>query len=177
MTALAAIDQNAFRQRVEQHIINSFASLLSDDQFAALVDAQIRAFFETPGPWTLENVRSSGYSVDNLYKLNMPATPFQMMVWQYVKPRAAERLKDYFDDKGRSAIDQFLDELLAIPEFGEGQRARVEKLMLAMTASLFADLARSVSANVKMGMTNAANQANMPELANKIGQSWFGDGT
>lgn len=162
---LAKIDTNALRDRVAAQVTNSFGMLIPEEQFSAMVEAQIKAFFETPTSLIFER---NGYS-DTYTIKGGQVTMFQMMVWNRVRPMVEVKLLEYMNEgEGKKALDGFLKDLFEAREFNEQQVMGVQRLMIAMTAGLFDQLGTQAVLNFKSSLANAANNAMMPQLADEI---------
>lgn len=173
-TAVTAPDfsGDAFRRRVADHITQTFGSLLPEDQFRALVDAQVKFFFDTPREFTFKTEdiidKSRGYNdkIGTRLLLNTKITPFQQMVWELVKEHVSERLKQYFADGGNSEIEKYLNQWTALKEFKDHQIADVNKLALAMVARAFADQFNLGVNTVRNEMALKFQAAGMPDVSN-----------
>jgi hypothetical protein len=176
-TDVIAFDQSAFRKRVADHINDTFAALIPPEQFQAMVDAQVKEFFETPRAFDVRDVQSwdtdrwgNRQNIVTRKQLSAPITPFQQMVWSVLHEIVGSKLAEYMKDKDRCALDKFVAEMFELKQFGDQQIATAEKLMIAMAASMFTSLITSATEQTKQGMANAAQRANMPELATNIWQ-------
>jgi len=164
---LAKIDTNALRDRVAAQVTNSFGMLIPEEQFSAMVDAQIKAFFETPTTLTFE--RGGGYNSDTYTLKGAQVTMFQMMVWNLVRPMVQAKLQEYMNQgEGKKALDGFLKDLFEAKEFNDQQVMGVQRLMVAMTAGLFQQIGQTAVMNFQSSLANAAMNSQMPQLANEI---------
>ena len=163
---LAKIDTNALRGRVAAQVTNSFGMLIPEEQFSAMVDAQIKAFFETPTTLTFE--RAGAYSDTYVIK-GGKVTAFQMMVWNLVRPMVEVKLLEYMDEgEGKKALDGFLKDLFEAKEFNDQQVVGVQRLMIAMCAGMFEQMGVQAVLNFKSSLAHAAGNAGMPQLASVI---------
>jgi hypothetical protein len=163
-TLPATLNVEALKTRVQDHITGTFGSLIPDEQMHAMINASIRAFFDTPEDFTFEKVQNNGYGADS-YKLKTKITPFQMMVWDIVKPIAQQRLSDYMKEGGGNPLDAFLKEFLGNKDFQDQQVMGTQRLMIAMCVSLFDQTALNSTLNFKSALAQSLERSGYPQIA------------
>jgi len=160
---LSTINVQDFRKRVEEHVVNTFGSLIPEDQFRALVDAQIKAFFETPVNLEFATV-NTGYGSSGTYALKSPITPFTAVVWAKVHQIVATQLSSYLTSKD-SRVEAMIAELVRVPEVGDTHMTEAQRLMLAMAGTMFVNVMRAASRDAAANIALAFRNQNMPDLA------------
>lgn len=176
MTALATIDQNAFRKRVEDHILNTFGSLIPEDQFKAMIDSQVKDFFDTKQVIQVverqEEVKDTrGYysGTRKWMELSVPITPFQQMVWSVLMKLVDEKLNQEFSpDNKDNPVNKFLHELFHLPEFESNQVMTTQRMMIALAGSFFEKHLQSVGYDAKQSIAQALYRVGLSEAANSI---------
>ena len=96
MSSLQPFDPNTFKQRVHDHIVSTFGSLIPPEQFEMMVNAQVKAFFEDEREWTLKQDGHYGHN----FNVNMRVTPFRQMVWERVRKEVNDQLDKQFAEGG-----------------------------------------------------------------------------
>lgn len=174
MTQVQEFDPHAFKNRVKAHITNSFGSLLPEAQFTAMIEAEIKEFFETPRELIFEELNRSGWSQGEKIAIKSALTPFQQMVWRELTKLVSARLDKYMkDDNTLNPINKMLDELFTIPEFEDHQVLTAQKMMLAMAGQFFSAQLNSVGRDAKNSIAYAFQNAGMPDIAYKINEHQF----
>ncbi len=164
-TAIAKINTTDFRTRVQDHIINTFGTLLPEEDFKKLVDEQIAEFFNSDTQLVIEKSDRYGYDTE----LVASVTPFQRMVWQQLTPLVKERLTAYMaDDNVKNPINKLLDTLFSVPEFEKQQVLTAQDLLMKMAAAMMAHNLQMTKMEIKSSVSSALLKANMPEVANRI---------
>jgi hypothetical protein len=144
MTGELAVMQNAFQERVKNHMKDVIGTLIPDEQFAKMVNDEIKAFFETPVQFTWES--GSGYRSDQTLKTNI--TPFRQMVWSKVKPIVESELQKWFDGEQEKQFREFVAEMIGSEAVKEGTALSTQKLMMVMAGQMFYQCA--TQANMQM---------------------------
>lgn len=135
--------QGEFQERVKNHIKDTFVSLIPEEQFAQMVNAEIKAFFEDPTEFIWE---SGGYNSPE--KLKAKITPFRQLVWRQVKAIVESELLKWFAGDQEAQFREFVQELLGTETVKEGTALTVQKLMIVMAGQMFYNCA--VQANMQM---------------------------
>jgi hypothetical protein len=174
MSALANIDQNAFRQRVEDHITNTFGTLIPNDQFAALVDAQVKSFFETKETIRVreyETTKPGGHWNDKitLQSLTWDFTPFQQLVHATLNELVKKRLAEHMADTNESnPINVFIASMLKSAVFEGHQLKTVQEMMLALAAKQFEFVFNAAHRDSKAEIGMAFARAGYSDLSNAL---------
>lgn len=159
----ATLDVNALKTRVQDHVVGTFGALIPEDQFKAMVDAAIKQFFDDARDFEYV-VTESGYNHSRL-KLQTKITPFQQMVWEIVKPIVKTRLDEYMKEGGGNPLDEFLKEFMGQKDFQDQQVMGVQRLMIAMCASIFAQAGEQSVLNFKTSLACALDNAGYPQIS------------
>ena len=164
------IDEETFRKRVKEQIINTFGSLIPDDQFAKMVDEQIKAFFESSVEMTLAELpQQGGYYGSKRQKLSSPVTPFQQMVWLQLMKLVEVRLNAYMSDTNTThPITTMLDKLFKLPEFENHQALTAQQMMLAMAGQFFESQLRMSGVQAKNSVATVFINSGMPDIGSRI---------
>jgi len=82
-------DQDALKKRVSESVSSSFGMLIPAEQWQAMIDREVKAFFDTEIKYeftkAVSDNRSSWSSGPDVYALRMGITPFRQMVWAKVQ--------------------------------------------------------------------------------------------
>jgi hypothetical protein len=168
MSALQAIDQNAFRKRVEEHITNTFGSLIPEAEFAKLVDAQVKDFFETAREYTITERRSpGGYGAPDIKAMNIHVTPFQQMVWAVLQEILEKQLKEHLRGEN-SAVSKLIQDLIEMPAVDGVQLSVAQQCMLKMAGALFGESIQIAGTNARHQIAQVFLNNNMPDIGFKI---------
>lgn len=151
---LQVFDADALKRRVAESVAASFGMLVPQQQWDALVEREVKAFFEEPVTWNLAEERIY-YGQAGVSVLKVATTPFRLLVWQQVAKLAREEISKVLDSgklrtwaaDGTSGAEQKLGELL---------EKKLEQLAPLMVAAFFrqemALVADSVKNNIRQDM-------------------------
>lgn len=170
MSALQAIDQNAFKKRVADHITNTFGALIPEEQFQSMVDAQVKEFFETTREFRVserQEQNKGGYGTHTVYCLNEHITPFQHMVFSILRDKIESALVTHLNAKD-SPISKLLRDLVEVPVVGEIQLTVAQKVLLQMAGKMFAQVTEAAGHDARQQIARVFIQNNMPDIGFKI---------
>lgn len=163
MSALAQIDVNSFKERVKDHVINTFGALIPPEQFEGMVNAEIHAFFNSTQEMTITTVQSSGYG-GRSEAMKTGVTPFRAVVWATLLTMVGPQLDKFFKSE-HSPVEKMLKELIEMPEMQEHQSSQAQKLMMGMAAMMFQNVMRAANFNATASIANALRNQHQHDLA------------
>lgn len=164
-TDLQAIDVSDFKKRVQDHVVNTFGSLIPPQQFEALVNAEIKAFFEQTVSFEVSRVHSEwGRNIDS-FKTAM--TPFRAVVWAKTQQMAQEAMRDFFNGP-HAPVRKILDELTQLPEIQGQQLSQAQQLMLAMAGVMFKNVMLSANESSLMTLIQRLRDQGQHDVANAL---------
>jgi len=163
------INTTDFKQRVKDHVINTFGSLIPEDQMVKMIDAEMMDFFNTPTQIKFQ-VSNLGYNRQEV-SLELPSTPFKQLVWTTLVPMVQQRLRTYFTANAKH-LDELLTELIAPldgdPELGKVHHAKLDSILQQMTRTLFRDMIEGAIRETKRSIANNLNANDMPGVAEAV---------
>lgn len=171
MSELTNINQVDFKKRVTEHVINTFGSLIPEDQFKSMVDAEITAFFNTPVMFSLAEAPQKKYSYygaspETQQQLNVPITPFRQMVWAELRKLVNVRLESYMSDtNATNPVNKLLDSLFSIQEFEQHQVMTTQQLMLAMSGQMMRQVMKTASVDARQAIAQVFRDQGYHDLA------------
>lgn len=163
----ATLDASALKNRVQEHVTNTFGMLIPDEQFKATVDGAIKEFFELPRELAYEEGRI-GYSDRYETKLKTKITPFQQMVWMILVPIVRKRLDEYMAEGGGNPVDKFITDFFGQKGFEDQQIMSMQRLMIAMCASMFESAGKQQLMDFRFALGNSLSNQGMPEIATAV---------
>lgn len=102
-------DPNALKQRISDGVRTAFGMMIPDEQFQALVEKEIAAFFDEDGlDYVFEEVdkNPSSYNSSKYERLKARVSPFRLLVWKAVSEECVTRIKALTEDpEFKSRID------------------------------------------------------------------------
>lgn len=108
--AITPFDPDALKKRVSETIQASFGALIPEATWQAMVDKEVKAFFEEPGvEWVVAEKHSGGYGSQNTtYTLQSKMTPFRRMVWVRVSELCKAKIDNLLTgDTLRSHVNNY----------------------------------------------------------------------
>lgn len=161
--ALTSI-QGEFQERVKNHIKDTFVSLVTEAEFARMVNAEIKAFFEDPSQFNWE---PGGYSRSE--SLSLKITPFRQLVWSRVKTIVESELHVWFYGDQEKHFREFVKELLGSDSFKDGASLNVQQLMTVMAGRMFYNCAVQANMQMRSDLQGIfARQGLPPSLVNEL---------
>ncbi len=105
---IAPFDPDALKKRVSETIQASFGALIPEATWQAMVDKEVKAFFEEPGAeWVVAQINGS-YQRDALHTLQSKMTPFRRMVWEKVQGLCSAKIEAVLNnDTLRGYVDNW----------------------------------------------------------------------
>lgn len=166
MSAALTTAQSQFQERVKNHIKDTFVSLIPEEEFARMVDAEIKAFFENTVDYTWE---AAGYRDTEKLKISM--TPFRQMVWSKVKPIVEAELQNWFAGPQEAQFREFVKEMIGSDTLKNGTALTVQQLMVVMAGQMFYQCAAQANMQMRSDLQTIFYRAGMPgnllaEMAN-----------
>lgn len=96
--AIAPFDPDALKKRVSETIQASFGALIPEATWQAMVEKEVKAFFEDPGAeWVVTQINGS-YQRDALHTLQTRMTPFRRLVWEKVQGLCKAKIEELLTD-------------------------------------------------------------------------------
>ena len=109
-TTIAPFDPDALKKRVSETIQASFGALIPESTWQAMVDKEVKAFFEEPGAEWIVEKRGDGRwnSTDTITTLQSKMTPFRRMVWEKVQELCKAKIESLLNgDTLRGYVDNY----------------------------------------------------------------------
>lgn len=160
-TVIAPFDPDALKKRVSETIQASFGALIPEATWQAMVDKEVKAFFEDPGAeWTITTINAS-YQRDALAILQSKMTPFRRMVWEKVQELCKAKIEALLNgDTLRGYVDNYS---------GPDGRTTIVELSNYMEAKLV-EIAPKMAVTFFRGAFGAAVEQAKNEIRNEIAQ-------
>ena len=155
---LQVFDADALKKRVAESVAASFGMLVPQQQWDALVEREVKAFFEEPVQWKLSEER---YYADSTNVLKVATTPFRLLVWERVAKLCREEISKALDSgklrtwaaDGTSGAEQKLGELL---------ERKLEQLAPLMVVHFFRAEMATVAEDLKNNIRHEMNERRFP---------------
>lgn len=139
-----------FKDVMREKILAAFVDLIPQEQFDKMLEAEIKAFFETPDFLTIQQTTlevpnprynpTDRWSEPNLKKecfvFGNKMTPFRQMVWTVLHNELTPKIKTIVDDEKSQtnvALEAWLKEQ-AMPQLKESNTSLFTHLALGMSA-------------------------------------------
>lgn len=99
-----------FKERVSKSVRANIGMLIPEDEFDALVQEEVKSFFEEQHEHIVAEKETSGWKskkrIIEAYKM----TPFRKMIWDEVKSQMKDKVKENFEESEvAKAVDSFWD--------------------------------------------------------------------
>lgn len=166
MNALANINVQDFKQRVQDHVLNTFGSLIPQEQFEQMVNAEIKSFFEGKTEIQITKVESS-YSSGRVEALKTNLTPFRAVVYAAVLKMVGSQLDTFFTSE-HAPVKKMIQELIEIPELQEAQVSEAQRLMMAMAGMMFKNVMENANLQATYSLAQAFRNRNMWDIADIV---------
>lgn len=165
----------SFKDKLRERILSQFADLIPPEQMEALINAEIKAFFETPQLLTVQSTKveidnpsyepGKGHGWNNERKIQREClafgshmTPFRQMVWTCLHDHLSPILRSELE-KSESSIRKELDSWVtmdATPDLNSACRVQMSQLANTMAATMLSGVLKSAAQtahyNMKMSL-------------------------
>ena len=132
-------DANALRQRVADTVKTTFGMLIPEEQWKAMVEREVKAYFEEEAMWSIiEQPKGNRYDSPTFEHVTRKITPFRVAVWEavhvVVKPMLHELLNE---DSIKAQIHHHNGYIPTSATIGEKLKPILESLVPQMANEMF----------------------------------------
>jgi|SRR5271170_380828 len=141
------INMETFKKRVSDTVVAQFGSLIPEEQFTAMVDKEIKAFFEVEALQTISPKTDSWGHQTKEHELTTKCTPFRAIIWRQLFDLVAKRFEGIHHDLEFRVSQQW-----GVPGFENQAKIELseelEKRLVAHTPKMMAELLRNIYGGV-----------------------------
>lgn len=163
--ALQEFDPKALQEKVSSVTKNAMFTLMPDEQFEALVQKEIKAFFEEESKKVEITKQHSGYNQPNRFSVAATVTPFRAMVWSILVQEYSTKLAEFKEsEQWKTGLTQVWEGNKQVWEgtLDEAMQKRFEAMSLNMAQSMFQNMMLSAVEQIKLQMVNNPAEFGMP---------------
>ena len=156
------------QERITETVRTNFGMLIPDDQFQALVQREIQAYFDeaTEVNWVTERSDNRGYFSNNdLLKIKLKMTPFRFQVWSEIRKLMDSKIEMLFNTELSATTTQVCDnygnqtmEAYLSDRMEKMLQKLAPKMAEQMFSVMFVDAVNAVKADLKNELANSMQQ-------------------
>jgi len=163
-----------FKEVMRENILKTFMGMIPQEKIDALVEAEVKAFFETEMILTIEQTKitvdnpnyqtTSGQWNNSDRKMTKEClafgskmTPFRQLVWSTIHEAIAPKLKALVHDSN-SEVNKELNKWLleqVKPEINANFQSMFTQTAVAMSSTMFTRAMKEATVNSNLGMMNS----------------------
>ena len=148
----------AFKERVAESVRASFGMLIPEEDWQAMVDKEVKAFFEDTKTHFELIDKHNGYvgygSASKKVLVAEGLTPFRVLVWEQLHKLVKPKITEYFNTH---------EDWMTCPEFETGQAALSDMLEKKLD-----DMVPLLVKSMFKGLIHAAKNEMVSDLNNRI---------
>lgn len=168
---VAVFDQEALKKRVTETIQTQFGMMIPEKEWTALVEKEVKAFFEAEGADLLigeerEDIRKTGYYAERVKTtVRCACSPFRAIVWDYLREITRTKVETLLQgEKLKSVISSTWEgEYEHVEaELGTMLEKTLEGLIPEMLKQMFRGIvgqgAEMIKEQIRIHLANQSNQ-------------------
>lgn len=150
----------AFKERVAESVRASFGMLIPEEDWQAMVDKEVKAFFEDTETHIELMEKHNGYvgygSATKKVLVADGLTPFRVLIWEQLHRLVKPKITEYFDTH---------EDWVTTPEFENGQAAlskmlekKLDDMVPLLVKAMFSGLIHAAKTEMVSDMNRRVNE-------------------